>query len=217
MAVKGTEKRKVNARRKKKGQAKIPSLKSIGNYMNFIIGGVVVILIILLISIIVKSCGGVKNNSPQKVVESLVKYSVEGKEKAVKKCYGADKDISADLQAEITASIKYYKAHNPKKVAITGCDVLAEYDKYTYVYIIYNLVLENDQSYPCIGTYMVGKKEKDYYVMSSSEITAEMNQQAADDYAKFMTTDAYKNYAKDYDTFIKKNPGYEEKIAGKIG
>ena len=44
-----------------------------------------------------------------------------------------------------------------------------------------------------------------------------MNQQAADDYAKFMTTDAYKNYAKDYDTFIKKNPGYEEKIAGKIG
>ena len=64
---------------------------------------------------------------------------------------------------------------------------------------------------------MVEKKDKNYYVMSSSEITAEMNQQAADDYAKFMATEEYKNYAKDYDTFIKKNPGYEEKIAGKIG
>ena len=43
-----------------------------------------------------------------------------------------------------------------------------------------------------------------------------MSQAAADEYAKFMTTDTYKGYTVAYDTFIKKNPGYEEKIAGKL-
>ena len=43
-----------------------------------------------------------------------------------------------------------------------------------------------------------------------------MRTQAASDYAKFMATDTYKEYTKAYDTFIKKNPGYEEKIAGKV-
>lgn len=40
--------------------------------------------------------------------------------------------------------------------------------------------------------------------------------QAADDYAKFMTADSYKTYTKAYNVFIKKNPGYEEKIANKL-
>ena len=35
--------------------------------------------------------------------------------------------------------------------------------------------------------------------------------------AKFMKTDSYKTYTKAYDTFIKKNPGYEDKISEKIG
>ena len=89
-------------------------------------------------------------------------------------------------------------------------------DKYTYVYITYNMVLEDDQEYPCIGTYMIGKKDKSYYILPSSQITDDMRTQAASDYAKFMTTDTYKEYTKAYDTFIKKNPGYEEKIAGKV-
>ena len=38
----------------------------------------------------------------------------------------------------------------------------------------------------------------------------------ADDYAKFMTADSYKTYTKAYNVFIKKNPGYEEKIANKL-
>ena len=215
MATKSTVKRKSNVRKKKK-QIKRSSRSSVGQYKNLIIGGMGAILVILLIVLLVKGCGGVSNGSPQGVVKSLVKAGVAGKEKEMKKCYGAGTEISADLQAEITASVKYYKAHNPKKVTVSKCDVLATYDKYTYVYITYNLVLENEQAYPRIETFMVGKKDKDYYVLPSSEITEEMNQQAAADYAKFMTSDVYKQYTKDYDAFIKKNPGYEDKIAGKL-
>ena len=43
-----------------------------------------------------------------------------------------------------------------------------------------------------------------------------MRTQAATDYADFMTKDVYKDYAKAYEKFIKKNPGYEDKISGKI-
>lgn len=39
---------------------------------------------------------------------------------------------------------------------------------------------------------------------SSFKITDDMRTQAASDYVKFMTTDTYKQYTKDYDTFIKK-------------
>ena len=60
------------------------------------------------------------------------------------------------------------------------------------------------------------KEDGKYYVMSYSEITDDLRNQAADDYAKFMTADSYKTYTKAYNVFIKKNPGYEEKIANKL-
>ena len=47
-------------------------------------------------------------------------------------------------------------------------------------------------------------------------ITYDMNKQAAEKYALFMKTDAYQEYTVAYDKFIKKNPGYEEKIASKL-
>ena len=61
-----------------------------------------------------------------------------------------------------------FAAHNPTKVKVEQCDILSENGDYTYVYIIYNLVLENDQEYPCVGTYMTEKKDGKYYVMSPS-------------------------------------------------
>ena len=64
---------------------------------------------------------------------------------------------------------------------------------------------------------MVGKQDKDYYILAPSKITDDMRTQAATDYAEFMTTDTYKEYTKAYDVFIKKNPGYEDKITTKIG
>jgi len=41
-------------------------------------------------------------------------------------------------------------------------------------------------------------------------------QQAAADYQKFMTTKTYTDYTKAYEVFLKKNPGYEDKIASKL-
>ena len=52
--------------------------------------------------------------------------------------------------------------------------------------------------------------------MAPSEITNDLRKQAAADYAQFMTTDSYKSYTKAYNVFVKKNPGYEEKIADKL-
>ena len=75
--------------------------------------------------------------------------------------------------------------HNTKKVNIQECDIISENDKYTYVYITYNMVLEDDQEYPCIGTYMIGKKDKSYYILPPSQITDDMRTQAATDYADF--------------------------------
>ena len=85
------------------------------------------------------------------------------------------------------------------------------------MYISYDLVLKNGQAYPCISTYMTQKKEDGkYYVLTPSEITNDMNKQAAEKYALFMKSDAYQEYTVAYDKFIKKNPGYEEKIASKL-
>lgn len=156
------------------------------------------------------------HKSPEKVTKALIENYVKGKEKKVKECYGQVKDTDKELQAEITAKIEYYKAHNAQKVKIKACDILSENKNDAYVYIIYNLILKNDQEYPCVGTYMVQKKDGKYYILPSSDITEDMKDQAVISYEKFMTTDNYKEYKKTYDTFIKKNPGYEDKIAGKL-
>jgi hypothetical protein len=159
---------------------------------------------------------GVSHKSSKSVVESLIKYYVEGKETEIKDCYNQKQDTEESLQTEIDATISYFSAHNASKLDIIDCDIISEYADYTYVYIRYNLVLDKSQEYPCIGTYIVGKNNNKYYVLPPSEITSDMSTKAATDYAKFMTTDTYKQYTREYDAFIKKNPGYEEQIAGEI-
>lgn len=190
-------------------------MKVVMQYKRFIIIGMGVLLVLLLLIFGLKGCG-VSHKSPEGVVKSLIKAYGDGNEKKIKQCYGAQKDTEEALQKEIDATIKYFKAHNTKKIEIQECDVLSENEKYTYVYVNYCLELDNDQAYPCISTYMTNKENGKYYVLPPSKITDEMRQQAASDYVKFMTTNTYKNYVKDYDTFIKKNPGYEDKIAGKL-
>lgn len=180
-----------------------------------IAGAVILVVLIVLIVLGIKGCG-VSHKSPEGVVKALIESYVGGKENKVRECYGANKDADEELQTMIDATIKYFEAHGTKKVNISECDILSENKNYTYVYIIYGLELENGQEYPCIGTYMTAKEEGKYYVLSPSKVTEEMSKQAATDYAKFMTTDTYKKYTTDYETFIKKNPGYEEKIAGKV-
>ena len=173
--------------------------------------------VLVLLTLCVAGCGGVSHKSPEKVTEELIQSYTDGKEKKVKECYNQADNTEADLQTEITATLKYFAAHNPKKVSVQDCEILSENDKYSYVYITYNLILEDDQEYPCVEAYMVGKQDKTYYIMAPSQITDDMKTQAATAYVQFMKTDAYKTYTKAYETFIKKNPGYEDKISEKAG
>ena len=159
---------------------------------------------------------GVNHKSPEGVVEALIKEYVAGSEKKVKSCYVQQYKEDDVLQKEITATLKYFQVHEVSEVNIKECETLVEKEDYVYVYVIYNLVLKDKQEYPCISTYMVQKDGRKYYVIPPSMVTADMSKEAATDYAKFMTTDSYKNYTKEYDAFIMKNPGYEELIAGKL-
>jgi len=168
--------------------------------------------IMVLLALCVTGCGGVSHKSPEKVTEELIQSYADNKEERVKECYNQKDSTEETLQAEITATLNYFQAHSAKSLKMGSCEILSEKENYTYVYITYNLVLDDDQEYPCVGTYMVGKQDKDYYILAPSQITDDMRTQAASDYAKFMA----KEYTKAYDTFIKKNPGYEEKIAGKV-
>lgn len=159
---------------------------------------------------------GVSHKTPEKVVRTLVEAYTSGSESKAKKCYGVSK-ADDNLQQEMDATVNYYKAFAADKTEITQCGQIYQNGKITYMYVIYDLVLKNGQSYPCISTYMVQKKDDGkYYVMTPSEITDDMSKQAATKYAEFMNTQAYKDYTTAYDKFIKKNPGYEEQIAAKL-
>ena len=175
----------------------------------------IVALVILVIVLGMSSCG-VNHNSPKKVVKSLIESYSDGKAKKALKCFGSAKEASEDLKKEVEATIKYFDVHNAENVQIEECDILSENDNYAYVYIIYDFVMEDEQIYPNISTYMVKNEDGKYYVVSPAEVTAEMSEQAIVDYEKFMTTDIYKTYMQEYETFTKKNPGYENKIAGKL-
>ena len=183
--------------------------------MPYLIAGGGIFLLIIVIIFGVKGCG-VSHGSPESVVKELIKAYGNGKANRAKSCYKASEGNEEILQKEIDATIRYFEAHKPKKVTIDRCGVLSESKGYTYVYIIYSMELENGQIYPSISTYMTGMEDKKYYVYPPSDVTEEMSQKAAADYAKFMTTDIYKDYVTAYETFIKKNPGYEDRIAGKL-
>ena len=91
--------------------------------------------VLVLLTLCVAGCGGVSHKSPEKVTEELIQSYTDGKEKKVKECYNQADNTEADLQAEITATLKYFAAHNPKKVSVQDCEILSENDKYSYVYI----------------------------------------------------------------------------------
>lgn len=175
---------------------------------------ILVVLIVVGISSLVKSCT-VSHKTPESVSKALVESYVKGSQRKIRKCYGVKK-ADEELQQEIDATIQYFEAHASKDLMIDDCGVIYEDGDYTYVYVTYELVLEDDQSYPCISTYMTQNKDGEYYVLTNADITDEMSATAAEKYAEFMTTDAYKTYAEAYDNFIGRNPAYEEEISAKL-
>lgn len=79
-------------------------------WYRYLVAGVLVLL-----TLCVAGCGGVSHKSPEKVTEELIQSYVDGKESKVKDCYNQKDNTEADLQTEITATLNYFKAHNPKK------------------------------------------------------------------------------------------------------
>lgn len=203
--------------KKKRRKKSVKKLKYSNKKLNFVhvatLAGVILILLVIILA--ARDCGGISHRTPEGLVESYIKAAVEGKDKKMQECYGADK-ISDEAKTEISSTVKYFQAHGAKDVNIDSCEAISESKNYTYVYIRYNLVLQNDQEYPCISTYLVKVQDKKYYLYSPAEISDEISQQAAADYQKFMTTKTYTDYTKAYEVFLKKNPGYEDKIAGKL-
>lgn len=203
--------------KKKRRKKSVKKLKYSNKKLNFVhvatLAGVILILLVIILA--ARGCEGISHRTPEGLVESYIKAAVEGKDKKMQECYGADK-ISDEAKTEISSTVKYFQAHGAKDVNIDSCEAISESKNYTYVYIRYNLVLQNDQEYPCISTYLVKVQDKKYYLYSPAEISDEISQQAAADYQKFMTTKTYTDYTKAYEVFLKKNPGYEDKIAGKL-
>lgn len=181
-----------------------------------VVAGAAAVLVLLFVIIFAAKGCGISHKTPERVVKALIESYTEGKERKVKKCYGVSK-ADENLQQEIDASIKYFEAFEAEETEVIQCDKIYQDGKNTYVYVTYEMVLKDGQHYPCISTYMTQKKDDDkYYVMAPSEITDELSKQAAEKYADFMETQAYKDYTTAYDKFITKNPGYEEKIAAKL-
>ena len=180
----------------------------------------IIILAVILIAVVVlvfvlKGC--LKNkNTAAGIAEKLVEESVGGNIGKMSACYGVSDEPGAALSSEMEAAVEYYKAHNAKKVSVVKSDILYEDDNMTYVFVRYDLVLEDDEKYPCLRTFMTHKIEDKWYVMETSAITDSMKNMAQDAFDKFTTSDTYKEFNKDYETFLKKNPGYEERIATKL-
>ena len=203
--------------KKKRRKKSVKKLRYSNKNLNFVhivtLAGIILILLVIILA--ARSGGGISHRSPEGVVKGYIKAAVAGKDKKMQECYSADK-VSDEAKTEISSTIKYFQAHGAKDVNIESCETISESKNYSYVYIRYNLVLQNDQEYPCISTYLVKVQDKKYYLYSPSDISDKISKQAAADYQKFMTTKTYTDYTKAYEVFLKKNPGYEDKIASKL-
>lgn len=203
--------------KKKRRKKSVKKLRYSNKNLNFVhivtLAGIILILLVIILA--ARGCGGISHRSPEGVVKGYIKAAVAGKDKKMQGCYSADK-VSDEAKTEISSTIKYFQAHEAKDVNIESCETISESKNYSYVYIRYNLVLQNDQEYPCISTYLVKVQDKKYYLYSPSDISDKISKQAAADYQKFMTTKIYTDYTKAYEVFLKKNPGYEDKIASKL-
>jgi hypothetical protein len=175
-------------------------------------------LLVLNVAIMCLSTGcGVSHSSPEGVVKSLVKYSQKGNTKKVLNCYGMnDKQADENTKEEIQAVAAYYEAMKSQDIRIESCDIIEKYDDYDYVYVFYKVELSKNKEYPRVETYFVNKNGKKYNVIPTKDITSEMSSQAESAYQAFMDSDAYKQYLKDYDTFVLKNPNFEEELVLKL-
>ena len=181
------------------------------------------ILLSMTAVIVLLSLGGcgtkVNTKSPEKITKSLIEAYTKTDEDAVKKCFGMDKKdkVSSELKTEIKHYMTLFEAYDAKSVKITKCESLGSFNGYELMYAIYTLKKEDSESkttleIPCLSVYYVQNNNKKYSIVQAKDVTEEMSENSKKEFQKFMKTDEYKTYEKDYKQFTRKNPSYEEEL-----
>lgn len=181
------------------------------------------ILLSMTAVIVLLSLGGcgtkVNTKSPEKITESLIEAYTKTDEDAVKKCFGVDKKdkVSSELKTEIKHYMTLFEAYDAKSVKFTKCESLGFFNGYELMYAIYTLKKEDSESkttleIPCLSVYYVQNNNKKYSIVQAKDVTEEMSENSKKEFQKFMKTDEYKTYEKDYKQFTRKNPSYEEEL-----
>lgn len=181
------------------------------------------ILLSMTAVIILLSLGGcgtkVNTKSPEKITKSLIEAYTKTDEDAVKKCFGMDKKdkVSSELKTEIKHYMTLFEAYDAKSVKFTKCESLGSFNGYELMYAIYTLKKEDSESkttleIPCLSVYYVQNNNKKYSIVQAKDVTEEMSENSKKEFQKFMKTDEYKTYEKDYKQFTRKNPSYEEEL-----
>lgn len=181
------------------------------------------ILLSMTAVIVLLSLGGcgtkVNTKSPEKITESLIEAYTKTDEDAVKKCFGVDKKdkVSSELKTEIKHYMTLFEAYDAKSVKFTKCESLGSFNEYELMYAIYTLKKEDSESkttleIPCLSVYYVQNNNKKYSIVQAKDVTEEMSENSKKEFQKFMKTDEYKTYEKDYKQFTRKNPSYEEEL-----
>ena len=181
------------------------------------------ILLSMTAVIVLLSLGGcgtkVNTKSPEKITKSLIEAYTKTDENAVKKCFGMDKKdkVSSELKTENKHYMTLFKAYDAKSVKFTKCESLGSFNGYELMYAIYTLKKEDSESkttleIPCLSVYYVQNNNKKYSIVQAKDVTEEMSENSKKEFQKFMKTDEYKTYEKDYKQFTRKNPSYEEEL-----
>ena len=181
------------------------------------------ILLSMTAVIVLLSLGGcgtkVNTKSPEKITEPLIEAYTKTDEDAVKKCFGVDKKdkVSSELKTEIKHYMTLFEAYDAKSVKFTKCESLGSFNGYELMYAIYTLKKEDSESkttleIPCLSVYYVQNNNKKYSIVQAKDVTEEMSKNSKKEFQKFMKTDEYKTYEKDYKQFTRKNPSYEEEL-----
>ena len=181
------------------------------------------ILLSMTAVIVLLSLGGcgtkVNTKSPEKITKSLIEAYTKTDEDAVKKCFGVDKKdkVSSELKTEIKHYMTLFEAYDAKSVKFTKCESLGSFNGYELMYAIYTLKKEDSESkttleIPCLSVYYVQNNNKKYSIVQAKDVTEEMSKNSKKEFQKFMKTDEYKTYEKDYKQFTRKNPSYEEEL-----
>ena len=181
------------------------------------------ILLSITAVIVLLSLGGcgtkVNTKSPEKITKSLIEAYTKTDENAVKKCFGMDKKdkVSSELKTEIKHYMTLFEAYDAKSVKFTKCESLGSFNGYELMYAMYTLKKEDSESkttleIPCLSDYYVQNNNKKYSIVQAKDVTEEMSENSKKEFQKFMKTDEYKTYEKDYKQFTRKNPSYEEEL-----